>query len=773
MAAILVLEAIVKHAEVMRTHLEKQEFKVLLGYSLEEGRKILESQSADFLVIDLNVADNNFFEFYRWVLEKPETAKIPRLFISGKMQAELAKILETENKETILTKPLDINRFVSTVNRLKTGETRSPILTKYREQDYFSTLVGKQIGSAIIKNELGRGGMGAVFLGFQESLDREVAVKLLLPELVGDDTAIERFQREALSIAKLKSPHIVQIFDFGEFENFALYIIMEYLPGQTVEHYLKRNGSFPLEKAISVITQVATGLQVAHDAGLIHRDIKPSNLIMNNKGHVTITDFGLVRPQKKLKHTQTGMLVGTPHYMPPELASDAHLDARSDIYSLGMVFYHLVAGHPPFLSHNPMEILMKHLNEPLPDMRKTIPDFPAEVYNILERMTAKDPDERYINCRELLWDLRSQERRYSTQTTTLTQPEQEENIPTEKARHIRVDSSLFPGLSKLRNQFPAIFSPDNLVGTLTISESGSLINRQGEFPEEWKNAVYILQESTRQLDDVMRLGRWKFKLVETAGEIMAIFPQGNNLGTMMYNQKESRSFSSASLKSVSSSFKSAKQSQDPLRQIAAIVGVMDVLLFSPEGQLVDYALKDPLRMSEYSRRLPPVSQIIQSISFNITGLDLWYEKGRVMLWRLESGMLFIIATIDISRSFLSIYITANLEKLNTTATLTPPTLKEAAQKKESTARVPKLLVENPVTADLMEKIQLELARVIGPIAKVVLSKECKGLGYAKDNFPEDQLSTLIQRLSSQLEESKQEHFNNRGQDLIYDYRSNK
>ena len=261
----MVLEAIVKHADVMRTHLEKQEFKVLLAYSLEEGRKILESQSADFLVIDLNIADNSFLEFYRWILEKPETAKIPRLFISGKMQADMAKILETENKETILTKPLDINRFISTVNRLKSGETRSPILTRNREQDYFSTLVGKQIGSAVIKKEIGRGGM-AVFLGFQEPLDREVAVKLLLPELMGDETALERFQREALSIARLKSPHIVQIFDFGEFENFALYIIMEYLPGQTVEHYLKRNGSFPLEKAISVIIQFASGPRCRDDS---------------------------------------------------------------------------------------------------------------------------------------------------------------------------------------------------------------------------------------------------------------------------------------------------------------------------------------------------------------------------------------------------------------------------------------------------------------------------------------------------------------------------
>ncbi len=767
MNTILVLEGILKHAEVIRTHLEKQEFNVQVSPSLAEGRKILEKQLPDFLVIDLNVADKGFFEFYQWILAIPERSEIPRLFITGKMQTTLAKQLETENKETVLNKPLDINRFISTVKKLKSTKGKSPIITKYREQDYFASLIGKQVGSVIIKHEIGRGGMGAVFLGTQENLDREVAVKLLLPELVGNDTAIERFQREALSIAKLKSPHIVQIFDFGEFEGHALYIIMEYLPGQTVEQYLKRYGSFPLEKAVSVVVQVATGLQVAHDAGLIHRDIKPSNLIMDNKGHVTITDFGLVRPQKKLQHTQPGILMGTPHYMPPELASDKPPDARADIYSLGMVFYHLISGHPPFLSNNPMEILMKHLNEPLPDIRKAMPDFPRELYDILERMTAKDPNERYINCRELLWELKSQERKYATSTATLSRAGQEEAIPTEKVAKIKVDSSLFPGLSKLRDQFPAIFSQDNLLGTMTISSSGRLVEVKGKFPEEWKNALYILHESTSQLDDTVKLGKWKFKLIETAEEILAVFPQDKNLGTMMYSNKGTGTFSSASLKDVSSSFVSARQSKDPIRQIASIAGVFDVLLFNAEGILADYALKDPHRLNDYNHRFPPVSQIIQSISFNITGLDLWFEKGRVLLWKFDSGILFIIASVDINRSFLSIYITANLEKLSSTADIRTAILKDEKTTPQKTITK----VNNPVPHELMEKIQLELARMIGPIAKVVLTKECKRLGYSRGNFPDDKLSPLIKQLMEHVEESKQEQFNDKVQDTIFDFRS--
>jgi hypothetical protein len=398
-----------------------------------------------------------------------------------------------------------------------------------------------------------------------------------------------------------------------------------------------------------------------------------------------------------------------------------------------------------------------------------IPDFPRELYDILERMSAKDPNDRYINCRELLWDLKSQERKYVTPTATQSRPGQEEAIPTEKVSKIKVDSSLFPGLSKLRNQFPAIFSQDNLLGTMTISTSGRLVDARGKFPEEWRNALFILHESTSQLDDTVRLGNWKFRLIETAEEILAVFPQGKNLGTMMYSNKDTGTFSSASLKDVSASFVSARQSKDPIRQIAAIAGVFDVLLFNSEGILADYALKDPHRLGDYNRRLPAVSQIIQSISFNVTGLDLWYEKGRVLVWRFDSGILFIIASVDISRSFLSIYITANLEKLNTTAIIQTAILKDEEKNTTLKKTVPK--VNNPVPPGMMEKIQLELARMIGPIAKVVLSKECKRMGYSKSNFPDNQLSLLIQKLAEHVEESKQERFNDNVQNTIYDSRS--
>lgn len=764
METVLVMEAVLKHGEVMRQHLEQQGYKVILSETADNAKALIEKESPNILVMDLNTANETFDQFYHWILGNEKTALIPRLFIAGKMQHDIAQKLEKEYKETILLKPLDIKRFTSTLEKLRASDPSSMLLAKNRAQDYFSSLIGKKIGPAKILKEIGRGGMGAVFLGHQESLDRHVAIKILLPQMVGDRTAIERFQREALAIAKLKSPHIVQVFDFGQYQENAFYIIMEYLPGQTVEQYLRRNGSFPIAKALSVVTQVADGLRTAHETGLIHRDIKPSNLILDNKGHVTITDFGLVRPQRKTKDTQTGIIVGTPHYMPPEGASNTPLDARSDIYSLGIVFYHLMAGHPPYLSSNPMEILIKHMNEPLPDIRKAIPEISRTLVDILQRMTAKDPEQRYINCRELLWELKGQERKYTMNTELLPAPG--EAAPHTSKDKISIDASLFPGLPELQKQFPTIFNQDNLQGAMTFTESGNLLNCRGKCPEEWQGTIFILHETTKQMEAAINLGPWQFKLLETPEDVLAIYPQGPYLGTMLFNQKDTGTFSSAALKSASLSLTQTKRAGDPIRQIAAIAGVSDVLLFDSAGQVIDHALNNPKTLPEYQRRIPAVADIIQSISYKIVGMDLWFKSGRALLWVLESGLLLLTASQETSRSFLSIYITAHLELLNTT-------INTAIIKPPDSVELEKIDVQNPLPGELMDKIQFELAFNIGPIAKVVISKEAKKIGFSKKRFPMDKANTLIENLAHKVSESKREAFKEKVQDLIYEYRSKK
>ena len=766
MDTILLVEANPKHADILRQQLEKQNFKILSCTTVNQAIEALSNQSSNFLVIDLNIPGPQFLEFYQWIGNTRGISGIPKLFIAGKKQAELAKKLETENKETVLNKPLDIHQLLQALKKQKSAGAKS-VKPADKTGDYLSSFIGEKIGPAVIREKIGRGGMGAVFLGYQESLQRQVAVKLLLPDKANDPAATERFQREARATARLKSPYIVQIFDFAELDNHAFYIIMEYLPGETLDKYLRRSGKFPIEKAVSVVSQVAKGLAVAHDAGLIHRDIKPSNLIMNNKGHVAITDFGLVKMQKSVTQTQDGMIFGTPQYISPEQVSGRPMDSRSDIYSLGIVFFHLLTGSPPFLSNNTVEMLMKQLNEPLPDLKKIMPGIPTRLVEILNRMTAKTPDERYINCRELLWDLEALEKELASPDAGKTQYSRTNEIPTAVKSKISLNTSLNQGLLVLQNHFPSIFTPDRLHGAMTLSESGSILNQQGRVSDRWKNTLYVFYESMKQLNAAAELGQWHFQIISTPEEIVALSPRDSTLRTLLFRQKD-QTISSLSLKKQMAEAGTPKATTDPLPQISSLAGVTDALLFNGEGQLINSFLKKTgaAEQDKYKLRFSPVAQIIQAIPFGISDIDTWFEKGRILIWKLDPGILFLITSLDVSKSFLSIFITTHLDQLKTsTETFRLPELEKK--------RITQAKVANPVSTELMEKIQLELARVIGPIAKVVLSKEMKKLGYSKNNFPDEEVSALIKKLSERMDASKRQEFTDNVQDVIYEYRRKK
>lgn len=755
MDTVLLLEANPKHADIIRRHLENNGFNVLVSGDIPAMKSTLNLQLPDLFVIDLNIPPDELPGLYRWLGATPGVCDIPRVFITGKKREDIAGIIKLQKGETVLHKPLNINEFIRALKQQPPPKETAELK---KGQDYLSSLIGKKIGSAVIREEIGRGGMGAVFLGHQETLNRQVAVKLLLPGIVGDDIATERFQREARAIAQLKSPHIVQIFDFAELDNQAFYIIMEYLSGKTIEFYLARNGRFPMEKAVSVIAQVARGLNTAHDAGLIHRDIKPSNLIMNHKGHVTITDFGLVKRQKSIKQTQTGIVFGTPQYISPEQVSGKKQDARSDIYSLGLVFYQLLTGNVPFTSESPVELMMKHLNDPLPDLREVMPSIPLRVVEIIERMAAKDPAERYINCRELLWELEALDLKKLSTPVVTGEKEDPPTVPSGEA--FTINTKFNAGFSTLEKHFPTLFTRDRLLGAMTISESGNILNQKGRVPDRWKNILYILFESSKQLNAAAELGDWHFTITTTPEELAALFPQEPNLGTMVFNQKES-TFSSMGIQT--QSMASAQAAADPIKKIASIAGVEKALLFNDGGELAQSTLEDTAALKPFKQRFAPVVEIIRSIPFALNDIDIWFEKGRILVWRLDSGMLFLITSLDIGKSFLSIFVLTHLEQLNTstrTITLTP-------SKKRATVHPP---VDNPVSATLMKGIQLELARMVGPIAKVLLSRELKKMGYSVGNYPEDRLRQLTEKLASKVDASRRQKFIDNVQDLIYDSR---
>ena len=268
---------------------------------------------------------------------------------------------------------------------------------------------GKTIGNVRIDKELARGGMAEVYVGTHLRLDRLVIVKVMHSYIEGDPELQARFEREAKVVAALRHPNIVQVFDFDIADGHP-YIVMEYLRGPSLAAYLRelnsRNEKLQPAQIARLLSIMATALDYAHEQGVIHRDIKPGNIILHNKTGLfssdlplspltepVITDFGLVRIHATTQ-TSAGKVSGTPAYMSPEQAHGLRVDHRSDIYSLGIVLYELIAGHVPFEAETNWGIIFKHINEPPPP----IPGIPPLVQTVIDRALAKDPDDRYQIC---------------------------------------------------------------------------------------------------------------------------------------------------------------------------------------------------------------------------------------------------------------------------------------------------------------------------------------------------------------------------------------
>ncbi|QEL16150.1 serine/threonine-protein kinase [Limnoglobus roseus] len=269
-------------------------------------------------------------------------------------------------------------------------------------------LTGKTLGDFYVQRKLGQGGMGQVYLARQLSLKREVALKLLNTHLAQNETALKRFQAEAEAIAQISHPNIVQVFAIGENDGLR-YMALEYVRGLNLRDYLERKGPPELTIALSILRQVAAALQRASELGIVHRDIKPENILLTRKVEVKVADFGLSRltqgEQLPLNLTQSGVTVGTPLYMSPEQVRGQATDHRSDIYSLGVTAYHLLAGEPPFTGANAIDVAMKHVNEEPPPLNAVRPDLPADLCALVHKMMAKRPTDRYQSAKEILRDV--------------------------------------------------------------------------------------------------------------------------------------------------------------------------------------------------------------------------------------------------------------------------------------------------------------------------------------------------------------------------------
>jgi serine/threonine-protein kinase len=263
-----------------------------------------------------------------------------------------------------------------------------------------------QLGHYALVSELGRGGMGVVYKGYETSLNRYVAIKVLADSLAHDASVKERFLREARSMASLNDPHIIQIYFIGDDEG-QTFFVMEFVDGESLGSVLKREVKLKPEQAAKIIYQTALGLSTAHDRGVIHRDIKPGNLMLTARGSVKIADFGIALTTQDFskKLTSTGEFVGTPGYLSPEVCLGKPVDQRSDIFSLGIVMFECLAGRMPFTDESPLGLMLEVVKAEIPDVCTLNSEVDAELSRVLTRMIAKDPAERYQSCHELVADL--------------------------------------------------------------------------------------------------------------------------------------------------------------------------------------------------------------------------------------------------------------------------------------------------------------------------------------------------------------------------------
>jgi serine/threonine protein kinase len=256
-------------------------------------------------------------------------------------------------------------------------------------------VVGDTIAGRYEVQELvGTGGMSSVYKAHDTLLERNVALKILHDQYTTDDDFVERFRREARAVARLSHPNIVTVIDRGE-DGGKQFIVFEYIDGENLKERLVRSGRLPVRDALELALQVARALAFAHEQGLVHRDVKPQNVLLNGDGRAKVTDFGIARSLDVDGVTQTGTVLGTSNYIAPEQASGRRVDQQTDVYSLGVVLYELLAGDVPFPGENFVAVALKHVNEPPPSLLDVRRDVPVRVANAVDRALAKDPAKRF------------------------------------------------------------------------------------------------------------------------------------------------------------------------------------------------------------------------------------------------------------------------------------------------------------------------------------------------------------------------------------------
>src|SRR5262249_12140641 len=280
---------------------------------------------------------------------------------------------------------------------------------------------GTKLGRYEIRSKIGEGGMGEVYIATDTELDRTVAIKILPERLASDQQRLQRFVQEAKAASALNHPHILTIYEIGTVDR-SRFIAMEFIDGETLRH--RMNNGLRLLEVLEISSEVASALAAAHAAGIVHRDIKPENVMVRRDGYVKVLDFGLAKlteakgslsdpeaPTRAMVNTGAGTVMGTANYMSPEQAKGVHVDARTDLWSLGALLYEMTTGHLPFQGETPTETISLILQKEPPPLTRFTHEVPEELDRIVTKALEKDPEERYQTAKDLLIDLRHLKRK--------------------------------------------------------------------------------------------------------------------------------------------------------------------------------------------------------------------------------------------------------------------------------------------------------------------------------------------------------------------------
>jgi serine/threonine protein kinase len=340
--------------------------------------------------IEVRVPDKNSDNFYFVHLERGEVVGEISLLTNKTYTADVSAISDT------LALYLDRKNFYSLINRYRSF---AKVMSHLMSERMANNGGINQVGFYRLQEKLGEGNMAFVFEAYDPRLERHVALKMLKYGLSHNKEFITRFEREAKTIARLNHPNIVNVYETIR-EYSTSFMVMEKLHGQDLSEMIQQNGTLGFDKVRAILTQVADALRYAHSAGgngIVHRDIKPSNIFIEKDGHVKLTDFGIAGPALE----ENKQIVGTPHYLAPEMIRAEPIDGRADIYAMGIMAYHMLAGSPPYSATSLPELLERHLNAPIPDIRDYRPDIDDDLERFIKSAMEKDRDKRISDWNQI------------------------------------------------------------------------------------------------------------------------------------------------------------------------------------------------------------------------------------------------------------------------------------------------------------------------------------------------------------------------------------